>query len=114
MSKILNATCSANSEVTAEGTIVEDAVILSEGKQQSSGVLLMQGDKATYLTSSATDIKTTIEKLSDALDKIKDILQSIGAGMTGATTAPPPTLAADLTEIASIKTELDNLKEALK
>lgn len=128
MSKILDATCSATGVVTAEGSTVESAEVLSEGNQASSGLLLMEGNKARYLTSSATDIKETIEKLIQVLDdlgpaltQIATTLTSIGAGMTGPTTAPPPTLPADVIELTSkvtsltaTKAELNTLKGALK
>lgn len=128
MSKILDATCSAVGVVTADGVPVPAATVLSEGKQSSNGLLFLDEDKARYLTSSATDIKTTIEKLADtitslntALTQIGTTLTSIGAGMTGPTTSPPPTLAADViaingkvTELNAIKATLNTLKEALK
>lgn len=116
MSKVIDATCDENSKVTAAGIEVPaaDVTILSEGKQDSSGVLIIQGLKAYYLTSSATDIKSTIDKTAESLEKIANILTSIGAGMTGATTAPPPTLAADVAEITVLVSELNTLKGALK
>lgn len=128
MSKILDATCDASGKVTADGAIVPEATVLSEGKQASSGVLLIEEDRARYITSSATDIKTTIEKtitcltdLSSALTEIATALTSIGAGMTGPTTAPPPTLPTAVTNItskvsaiATTKSELEQLKGALK
>lgn len=128
MSKILDATCDATGVVTADGVAVTIAEVQSEGKQASSGILIIDGDKAWYIPSSATDIKTTIEKLITVIDKVSDaitktstIFTSVGAGMTGPTTAPPPTLAADVlvltgkvTELAAVKTELNTLKGALK
>jgi hypothetical protein len=114
MSKILSATCNSSGKVTADGVEVVGAIVLSEGKQASSGVAVLDGDKVWYLTSSATDIKTTIEKLSDSLTKIGNMLTAIGAGMTGPTTAPPPTLAADVTALNAVVTELNALKDGLK
>lgn len=128
MSKVLDATCNASGTVTADGVPVVGAIVLSEGKQASSGVAVMDGDKVWYLTSSATDIKNTIEKLisviekdAEALTQIATTLTSIGAGMTGPTTAPPPTLATDVVTINSkvtalnaVKAELNTLKGALK
>lgn len=128
MSKVLPATASAAGIVTADGVPVSVAEILSLGKQASSGVLIIDGDKAWFIASSATDIKTTIEKLIDVIDKtaasitkIGSSLTSIGAGMTGPTTAPPPTLPADVVELTTnvtalnaTKTQLTQLKEALK
>lgn len=114
MSKILNASCDATGKVTCEGFEISTAQVLSEGKQDSTGLLFLEGESASYLPSSATDIKATLEKTSAALEKIAEILQSIGAGMTGASTAPPPTLATDLTALNNIRVEIDQLSEALK
>lgn len=128
MSKILDATCDSSGKVTADGVQVPGAVVLSEGKQASSGLLFMEADKKTYLPSSSTDIKTTIEKtvdllteLNSALTEIATALTAIGGGMTGPTTAPPPTLPtsvatinAKVTALNTVKTALNNLKGALK
>lgn len=114
MSKILSATADAQGKVTADGVEVVGAIMLSEGKQASSGMAVIDGDKVWYLTSSATDIKATIEKAADAITKIANVLTSIGAGMTGPTTAPPPTLPTDVVAINMVVTELNQLKEALK
>jgi len=112
LSKILPANCESE-EVTIEGQQVE-ASILSEGIGASNGVALIDKEQVTYITSNATDIKTTLEKLTESLDKAVLIFTSIGAGMTGPTTAPPPTLAVDLAEITAISTELKALKDELK
>ena len=114
MSKILTATANAAGIVTADGVPVVGALILSEGKQASEGVAVMDGEKVWYLTSSATDIKTTIEKVNDAITKIATLFTTMGASMTGPTTAPPPTLATDVAAINAVVTELNVLKGALK
>lgn len=114
MSKILDATCSAAGIVTCEGATITEAQVLSEGKQASEGLLIIQNGKVYYLTLSVSDLKTTIEKLSAAVGQIASTLTSIGAGMTGPTTAPPPTLPTDVATLNSIKAELDTLKGALK
>jgi prefoldin subunit 5 len=128
MSKMLNATCDSSGKVTAEGFEVPEAVVLSAGKQASSGALIIDKKIVKYFTSNASDIETFIDKTSTALDdisaaltKIALTLTSIGAGMTGPTTAPPPTLGADVatinskvSEINAVKAELDTLKGALK
>lgn len=113
MSKILEATCE-NGQVTAEGAQVPGATVLSEGVGASEGALLMEGDKKLYVTSNATDLKTTIEKVIAAINKIGTTLTAIGAGMTGPTTAPPGTLGADVAELTQIATELETLKGQLK
>lgn len=128
MSKILDATCDASGKVTADGVVVTVAEVLSEGKQDSEGLLFLEGDQARYLPSSATDIKTTIEKaikilddLGPALTEIANALTAIGTGMTGPTTAPPGSLPTSVSTINSkvsalnaTKSELDQLKGALK
>lgn len=128
MSKMLDATCDASGKVTAEGTLVPAAQVLSLGKQASSGLLIIEEDKARYMPSSATDIQTTIDKLisaitsiSDAVTQIATTLTSIGAGMHGATTAPPGTLPTDVaninakvSDLSTVKSQLTTLKGALK
>lgn len=114
MSKIMDATCSAAGVVTAQGVPVDVATVLSEGNQASSGILLIDGDKAWFFPSSATDIKSTIEQVADAITRIANLITLVGAGMTGPTTAPPPTLAADIAAINLVVTQLNQLKVALK
>lgn len=126
--RMIEATCDATGKVTALGVVVDVAAVISEGKQASSGILFLDGELAFYVASSATDIKTTIEKivaviddLTASLNQIVTVITSVGAGMTGPTTAPPPTLAVDLavltgkvTTLNATKTALNNLKGALK
>lgn len=119
-SKMLEATCDEAGIVKVGEIIVTDADILSEGKQASEGILLIEQDKAKYLTSSATDIESTIEKtvaviddLTNAINQIVSILTNIGAGMTGVTTAPPPTLSTDLSQLSEKVTTLNETKDDL-
>jgi len=114
MSKILSATATATGKVFVDGVEVVGALILSEGKQASSGVAVLDGENVWFLTSSATDIKATIEKAAEAITKIANLFTAMGAGMTGPTTAPPPTLATDVLAIQQVVTELNQLKGALK
>lgn len=127
MSKILEATADETGKVTAEGIEVFNALVQSLGKQNSAGLLFIDGEKVFYMPSSATDIKTTIEKLSAviadltaSLTEVNTALTSIGA-VAGPAWAPPPTIATSVAQIAAkiitlttTKTELDTLKEALK
>lgn len=108
MSKILKASCKTGA-VKWEGSTVE-AEILSDGTGESEGILILEKDKAFYIPSSAKDIETTLDKLIGALTKITETLTAIGGGMTGPTTAPPPTLPADVAEINIIISELETLK----
>lgn len=127
MSKILAATCEAG--VVKVGDLsVPSAVVQSSGVASSDGVLLMEGDTAFYLSKTSEDLMTSIEKTSMALEDLASALNtiattftSIGAGMTGASTTPPPTLAVDVasiiskaTELTALKTELNTLKGNLR
>lgn len=129
MSKILAATCSATGIVSADGVTVPAAVKMGQGAQSSSGLLIMDGDKAYYLPSETfSDLVTTILHIIDLITataegvtQIATTLTSIGAGMTGPTTAPPPTLATDVaiigtkvTLLNATKSQLNTLKAALK
>lgn len=113
MSKILPATC-VSKVVKCENVPVETAQILSEGNGESEGVLLLEDEKQFYLTSNATDLKETIDKLNQLIPKLVTIFTNVAAGMTGPTTAPPPTLGADLTILNQINSELTALKSVLK
>lgn len=113
MTRVLAATCE-NSEVKISGLTVQEAEILSEGIGQSTGCVIISKDKVFYITSNATDLKDSITKVVEAITKISSILTSIGAGMTGPTTAPPPTLATDVLELNGIGSELTTISEALK
>lgn len=122
--QILDATC-VQSVVKVDTYPVQSAEILSEGQGQSSGVLIMFGEKAYYVPKASGDLKSTLENLVDtittlneALTKISTTLSSLGAAIPTAT--PPPTLAADVAEIVSkvtalnaIKAEINTLKGAL-
>lgn len=113
MSKILSASCVAG-VVTSQGVPVTEAVVLSEGVGSSSGALLLEEDKAFYITSNASDIKQTLNKVVAALNKIGETLTAIGAGMTGPSTAPPPTLATNVAEITQLAIQLTQLENGLK
>lgn len=114
MSKVLFAECDGSEKIFVDGLEVPDAVILSEGKQASDGILVIEGELVKYLTSSAADLKTALEKMAVGLDKVKASIDLLSTGLTGATSAAPPTLAVSLAEIDSVKTELEQLSGALK
>jgi hypothetical protein len=113
MSKVIEATC-VGGVVTAEAVPVEDAVILSEGEGSSEGILVMQDDKQYYLAKTSEDLKATLDEVITALNQLVTVITAIGAGMTGPTTAPPPTLATDLLTITNAATTLQTLKGMLK
>lgn len=112
MSKVLPASC-VNNKVTVEGKEVE-ATILSQGKASSTGIVIIEDDKVTYIALNTTDLATTIEKACEMIQDISLILTSIGSGMTGPTTAPPPTLPVDVANLQAKAAQLDALKENLK
>lgn len=115
MSKILQATSDATGKVTVDGKIVAGAVVLSEGKQASSGVGLLDQDKFWYMTSSATDIVTTIDKLINVLTQLTTVLTAIDSKPTGgAGSAVTPVAVSAVANLNVIKTELTTLKGALK
>lgn len=112
MSKILDATCEGG-EVTIEGKTVS-ATILSQGTASSEGAALVDKDKVIYVASNATKLAETIEKACEMIQDIATILTSIGAGMTGPTTAPPGTLATDVASLIAKANTLNALKDNLK
>lgn len=114
MSKLLPATCSQASIVTADGVPVEGAQILSEGKQSSSGLLLIDGDKVWYFTSSASDLKTAIGKIADALQAAATGLNAAGTALDGIASGSGAPVTAAASQITPLVTELTQLKEALK
>ena len=127
MSKILAATCVAG-VVTSEGVPVPIAEIFSAGIASSEGLLILQNGNAFYITSNATDIEATLDGVSDAITSLTATIAqlittfgSFAAAMTGPTTAPPPTLAAELAvltaksaELTATKATLELLKAGLK
>lgn len=112
MSKALNASCESGS-VTVEGQEIP-ATILSEGVGSSTGIVILDKDKVYYIPNRASDLKDTLTSVVSALQQIATTLTSIGAGMTGPTTAPPPTLATDVAQINTLASQLDTLKGQLK
>jgi hypothetical protein len=127
VAKILEATCTGG-VVKVGAIVIDDAVILSKGLGDSEGVLLIEEFQSTYIPSQASDLEDTLtqliaalEKVADAVTKTSTTFTSVGAGMTGPTTAPPPTLAVDVallvtyaTAITAAKTQLETLKGVLK
>lgn len=113
MSKMLDATCVAG-VVTAGGFPVASAEILSKGIGPSSGLLILDEDRAKYVGNTVADLESTLTTLASVLQTIATSLTSIGASMTGPTTAPPPTLPADVALITAAITQINLLKGTLK
>lgn len=105
--KMLDAVCE-NNVVTSEGVTVA-AEILSEGVGSSEGVVLLDGPKAKYLTSNATDIKDSIEKMSEILQQLVTIL----SGLDGVTNSPGAQAGA-ISSLSALNDEFEALKDTLK
>ncbi len=112
MARIIAATC-VSGQVTVEGFPIE-ATILSQGVASSEGIVILQGATAFYVASNALDLKDVIEKTAELVNLCATLFTAIGAGMTGPTTAPPPTLAADVLNIQTKATVLDAIKDTLR
>lgn len=120
MSKVVEATCVAG--IVKVGALpVPTATILSEGVAASSGILVLDEDKATYIAKVSTDLKDALDQLSSALGSLTTALTTLdvkvqpttcpaGAGVTVTT----PLATASITSITSAKAAIDLLKEALK
>ncbi len=121
MSKMIEASC-IGGIVTADEVSIPAAVIMSEGVAASEGILILDEERAKYITSSAQDLKTTIEDLITILGDVKNALSSIdgvgslvtlcGAGPGSATWVPVAT--ASIAAINSGITGLTTLKENLR
>lgn len=112
MSKIIDATC-VGGVVTADGVPVTSAKILSEGVAVSEGVLLMEEDKSTYMTSNASDLKMALEQIGSALTSIAAALTLIDAKPLG-TLSPSPVANASISQITAAQAQVIALKEVLK
>ena len=127
MSKMLAATC-VGGIVTAEGVPVPAAEILSEGVGPSSGILIVDEDKAYYVAQTSPDLDSTLAQIITALGQTVTALQQTAltftatfAGMTGPATAPPPTgpagvaaIGVAVVAITAAQVQLQTLKEVLK
>ncbi len=131
MSKVLPATCIA--QVVTTGPVVPTyqpmlpypprlpipaaplpgAIVLSQGIGPSVGIAVIDEDSAFYIANISPGLKLALDQIATALNQISSTLTSIGAGMAGSGTAPPPTLATDVAAIAAAVTALTTIKEAL-
>lgn len=127
MSKVVDATL-LQGVVLVSGTPLPDATILSEGEGPSVGIAVLDEDKQYYIAKTSPDLLTTLTQLvsvlgsvRDAINKIATTFTAVGGGMSGPSTAPPPTLATDVlaltgyaTAINGVATSLNTLKGALR
>ncbi len=122
MSKIFDATCTADSVVKVQGQAV-NATILSEGKKASTGIVALQGSTATYITSNASDVKLLIENINTLVGKIADVVDQVVLALSaldGVTTTPGSAAAAIALVatkellVVTAKTTLNAQKDVLK
>jgi hypothetical protein len=113
MSKILEASC-VGEVVTVEGIPLENVEILSEGLGQSEGALLMEGQKKFYITSSASDLSSTIDQIVEGLNKTVEGLNAAGGALNGIAGGAGTSTIAAATGIAPIIAALNTLKGQLK
>lgn len=119
MTKIIEASC-VQSVVSADGVTVPAAEILSEGIGTSDGILVMDGEKAYYIPKAFSNLKSTLDSLSDALGGIASALTLIDAKVMATTcpagpgtAGPTPLAASDIAAITTAKAEIDTLKGIL-
>jgi len=91
--------------VSANGGEVQNCPILGQGGD-SSGYLVIAEDKLVYLPKTTPDVQSLIVILESLCDKLTALTV-----ITGGVTSTTPVNSA---EISAIKTELTNLKGALK
>ncbi len=103
--KIFKANC-LGGEVIADGMAVAGCEILGEGGASEGWLVLGEGD-AVYLPKTTPDLKETLSLIVNLIDKISSGILPQNAG--GQITAS--TFAADL---ATIKSQVETLKGALK
>lgn len=113
MTRIFDATCVAG-VVKVEGIEIPDVEIITQGTKSSTGILILNGNEKKYVTANTTDIVDFLDEVAGVLNTIATTLTAIGSGMTGPTTAPPGTLATSVTQIQTVATALDAMKENLK
>jgi N-methylhydantoinase B/oxoprolinase/acetone carboxylase alpha subunit len=109
MPRILDATCDSSGKVSIEGHLVNNAVILSEGKKTSTGVALLDHDKVTYVTSNATDIKALITAVESMMTSVIAILTAHDS-----VTVSPGASAAAIASLSTLKTQFGLTKDQLK
>lgn len=107
MVKILPASCQGG-VVTVEGQVVE-AEILSQGVLPSTGILILDGSTARYLTTATLDLRDLILMLDLILQQVIVIGTAIDA-----VTNSPGSGAAGLAALNILKTQLNLTKDNLR
>lgn len=114
MSEFIEASCQAGI-VAIEGLYPVAADVLSEGVGPSDGLAFIKDGQVYYITSNATDLKTTIEKLVSIVTELSTALSLIDAKPTGgAGSSSTPVAAANVVNLGLIQAQLATLQETLK
>lgn len=82
MTRILDATCVDNVVRVAGHVVTPTPTIITQGKRSSSGILIMEGDRATYVATNTADIEDFLQKTNDALSAITSALGTISSSLT--------------------------------
>ena len=104
MSKVLDATC-VNNKVTCEGSEVPNVTVLSEGVAESSGLLILEDDRKTYVPKTSPDLKAALELIISALTAIDNNGYIIASGSPDTPGGPKAT-----SSISSLSSLKDSLK----
>lgn len=132
MPRILEAECDDKGVVKCQGFVIPSAKLLTAGAQASTGIIIVDGEDVTYITSNTTDLGTTLDKVAQALGKAVEGLNKTAAGLQsldnrgfliGATAGVPgpPAIESQIadiqtaaSDIGGLQGELDELKGKLK
>lgn len=109
MTRVLRATCDASGVVTCEGVTVPAARVLTAGKAASSGILILDEDRADYVATNTTDIEALIESVVEIVNKVVEITTSLDA-----VTLSPGAAAANIALLTTMATQLNLTKDLLK
>lgn len=108
MSRAIQASCAAG-VVKVNALPIAGATILSQGVKASTGLLHLESDKATYVTSNASDIHDLISSVCAIIDKITLIVTALDAESVS-----PGGQTANITAMGLLKTTLLATKDTLK
>lgn len=120
MPKILDAVC-VEGEVKIGAVVLENVIFVSQGEGDSEGIVLIDEEKIYYIPVANTDLKTTLEKVVDALTAAATALTQAATGMgaidvkpTGGTgSASTPAAASNISAINTQVTNINTAKNAL-
>jgi hypothetical protein len=125
MSKTLQASFNKiTNAVEVAGTPVLNVTILSEGKENSEGAVVLDEYEAFYFAKTKPDLVQTLEKIIDALSQVSAALNKCASALTSLDTAGfliaadagvpgTPVATSDISEISSAQANIDTIKSDL-